>query len=506
MPLTRRDLLGQAAASLAATALPLGGVSGRPAVDAAPPQTDPFVRLDATGQAQLVRRGEVSARELAEAAIGRIERLDVSLNAVVTRAFERGLALADSALPQGPFKGVPFLFKDLMNWDGVRTTMGSRLFAENISQKTDEPARRMLATGLVPLGKTNVPEFGLLPTTQSQLLGPAHNPWNPEFDPGGSSGGAAVAVAAGMVPIASASDGGGSIRVPASNTGLFGFKPSRGRVPVRTARPGKLSVIHCLSRSVRDSAALLDAIHLTAAEGSTLPPPVHDPNQPGRELRIAWSTRSLSGEDAHPDCAQAVESAAHLCAALGHPIEEASPDLDANIFIDHFLTFWSQIPAALVDRIRTQSGSLPPRWVLEPWTWGLVDRYAKLPANALQRAIAYRAEVTQQMARFHERYDLWLTPVLARPPLRTGELDGTTPYAQALKGAIDYVAFTPIANVTGQPSMSVPLHWNADNLPIGALFTGRLGEDATLLALARQLEQARPWADRWPRLSAARSA
>ena len=257
------NVIVQAALGAAAAALPLGCASGRAAVATSPEGLDSFAQLDATEQARLVRRREVSPRELAEAAIARIEALDGRLNAVVTRAFERGLTLADRPLPDGPFRGVPFLFKDLMDWEGVRTTFGSRLFAGNIASKTDEPARRMLAAGLVPLGKTNTPELGLLPTTQSQLLGPAHNPWNPAFDPGGSSGGAAVAVASGMVPMAGASDGGGSIRVPACNTGLFGFKPSRGRVPARSARPGRLSVAHCVSRSVRDSAALLEAIHIT---------------------------------------------------------------------------------------------------------------------------------------------------------------------------------------------------------------------------------------------------
>jgi amidase len=504
--LTRRDLIKQAALSAAAAGLPMGCATAAGPVSAGPEGLDPFARLDATEQARLVRRREVSPRELAEAAIARIETLDGSLNAVVSRAFERGLALAEAPLPEGPFRGVPYLFKDLMDWEGVRTTFGSRLFAGNIARKTDEAARRMLATGLVPLGKTNTPELGLLPTTQSQLLGPAHNPWNPAFDPGGSSGGAAVAVASGMVPIASASDGGGSIRVPACNTGLFGFKPSRGRIPPRTVRPGQLSVIHCVSRSVRDSETLLEAIHITSAEGSELPPPVHDPEQSGRGLRIAWSTRSLYGAATHPDCVTAVESAARLCESLGHHVEDASPDLDADAFIDHFLTFWSLIPSALVDRITQQSGSPPPRDGFEPWTWGLVERFRKLPADAVARAVDHMAQLARQMERFHQRYDVWLTPVLSKPALRSGELDGNTPYAEALEEAVAYVAFTPIANATGQPSMSVPLHWNAHNLPIGALFTGRVGEEATLLALARQLERARPWAQRWPGVSAARGS
>jgi amidase len=493
--LDRREFL-RAGAGAALTA------AAAPWLPIAASAEDEFSRLDALGQAELVRSGAVSARELAEAAIRRIEQLNPVLNAVVATDFERALERCERRLPEGPFTGVPFLFKDLMEYEGVRYTSGSALFRDNVGSKTPELARRMEATGLVVLGKTNTPEFGLLPCTEPDLFGPARNPWNLSYDPGGSSGGTAVAVASGMVPMAQGGDGGGSIRVPSSNCGLFGIKVSRGRQPEPSRSPGDLSVLHVLTRSVRDSAAMLQATALTAAEGSRLPPPVALPGQKPRRLRIAYHTTDLSGVRSHPECVAAVESSARLCELIGHRVEEARPKLDGESFFENFLVLWSFIPTALLEQITKQFGGPVPPTAFESWTWGLVDHYRKQPAGALEAAENYMGEVTREMARFHELYDVVLTPVLSKPGVRTRELSPDLPFEELRRRVVAYVSYTPIANATGGAAMSVPLYWTADGYPVGSHFSGRPGDEAALFTLAEQLEKARPWANRRPRVFA----
>jgi amidase len=490
--LDRREFLRMGAgAALAAAAAPW--------LPAAAVADDDFSRLDALGQAELVKSGAVSPRELAEAAIRRIERLNPVLNAVVATDFERALKRCEGPLPEGPFAGVPFLLKDLVEYEGVAYTSGTALFRDRIGRTTPKLAKRMEAAGLVVLGKTNTPEFGLLPCTEPKLLGPARNPWALSYDPGGSSGGAAVAVASGMVPMAQGGDGGGSIRVPSSNCGLFGIKVSRGRQPEPSRTPGDLAVRHVLTRSVRDSAAILQATALTPAEGSLLPPPVSPPGQPQRHLRIAYHATNLAGVDAHPDCVAAVESTARLCELLGHRVEEAQPKIDGESFIEHFLVLWSLIPTMILEQVTKQLGHPVPRSAFEGWTWGLVDHYREQPEGALEAAEEHMREVTREMARFHELHDVVLTPVLSKPGVRTGELAPDLPFEELRRRVVAYVSYTPVANATGSPAMSVPLHWTADGYPVGSHFSGRVGEEATLFALAEQLEEARPWASRRPR-------
>jgi len=463
---------------------------------------DDFSRLDALGQAELVRGGAVSARELALAAIRRIEKLNPVLNAVVATDFERALERCLRPLPEGPFTGVPFLLKDLEDYQGMRYTSGSLLFRDRVGSATPELTRRMEATGLVVLGKTNTPEFGLLPCTEPKLFGPARNPWDASFDPGGSSGGAAVSVASGMVPMADGGDGGGSIRVPSSNCGLFGIKVSRGRQPEPALRPVDLAVRHVLTRSVRDSAAMLQATALSHAEGSRLPSPLAPSDRKPRRLRIASHTTDLTGVRSHPECVAAVVSSARLCELLGHRVEEAKPKIDGESFIDHFLVLWSFIPAMILDEVTRELGRPVPPNAFEGWTWGLVDHYRKQPEGALEAAAKYMQEVTREMARFHESYDLVLSPVLSRPGVRTGELSPDLPFEELWRRVVAYVTYTPVANATGSPAMSVPLHWTPEGYPVGSHFSGRPGEEATLFALAEQLEEARPWANRRPRLLA----
>ena len=500
--LDRREFLTRTARG--ALALGGAGLSGWP-IRPASAATDELATLDALAQAELVRAGKLSPRELLEAAIARAEALNPRLNAIVTRMYEAARGRADGALPEGPFTGVPTLVKDLTPYDGVRLTLGCRFFKDNVADFTHPFAERMERGGFVVLGKSNTPEFGLLPTTESFLLGPASNPWNLAYSPGGSSGGSAAAVAAGIVPIAQASDGGGSIRVPASNCALFGMKATRGRFPEPgpKRRGGELAVRGFVSRSVRDGQAAFDLVALKAEEGSTLPPPVQSGTVEPRQLRIAFSTRDLRGRDAHPECAEAVRKTAALCESLGHAVEEGAPSLDGAAFNEHFLTFWAQGAAEVIDGVAAQLGGKPPRDAFEPWTWGLRDLFAKRPADAVAQADRYMLEVTRKLEAFHRQYDVWLTPVLGRPPLRTGEASQEQPFDELLEQLITYVSFTPLANATGQPAMSVPLHWTDDGLPVGSHFLARPGEEALLFALAEQLEAAQPWADRWPPVSIA---
>jgi len=458
-----------------------------------------LVGLDALGQAELVRSGAVSPRELVMAAIARIERLDPVLNAVVATDFGRALERVDDGVPEGPFAGVPYLIKDLIEYEGLPWRNGSRLSADSVGRTNPEYVKRTLATGVVVLGKSATPEFGLLPVTEPRIHGATRNPWNLEHTPGGSSGGAAAAVAAGLVPFAQASDGGGSIRIPASCCGLFGMKVSRGRQPEPgRPLPGELAVTHCLTRSVRDSEVLLQATARGAADGSTLPPPLPLLGEAQRLLRVAWYTTDPSGERVDPECVAATESAARLCELLGHVVEPARPDFDGEAFVEHFLVLWAHIAHAVVEQARRATGELPPRDALEAWTWGLRDHYLAQPAGALERAVTHMQATTEALRRFHERFDVVLTPTLSKPPLRVHELAPDLPFETLRERTLAWVGFTPVANATGAPSMSVPLHWTAGGLPVGSMFTAPHGREAWLFALARQLEQARPWAGRRP--------
>lgn len=485
-------------AMLARTAMAAGAALASPVLSplAALAARDPFWRLDATAQAALVRRGEVSPLELVDAAIARVEALNPVLNAVVTRTFERARDAARSGLPDGPFKGVPYLVKDLNDLAGVRTTSGSRLYADRVPDQTRLYVQRALNAGLVSLGKSNTPEFGLLGTTESLLLGPCRNPWNPEYTPGGSSGGAGAAVAAGMVPIAHATDGGGSIRIPASCCGLFGLKPSRGRLNPAEADPDvDISVHHCVSRTVRDSAAMFAAAEYRGAD-APLPPVGHVTGPADRRLRVAFSTRAATGAAPHPDVETAAQRTAHLCAGLGHHVEEAAPTVDGEAFADAFMVVWSSGAAARLDVARRRE--LNPEDVLEPWTLGLAAAYEKLPDSALADALAYFEQMERLFEAFYSRYDVALTPTLAAPPVRIGEQAPTVDYATLYERVLDWVAYTPVHNAAGTAAMSVPLGWSSNGLPIGMQFSTQRGGERTLFELAYELEAAAPWADRWP--------
>jgi len=501
-PSSRRRFLHAAATLAAVNVMPARAAVREPQSKLG---SDELAGLDALGQAELIRLKKISPLELVDSAIARIEKFDPALNSIITRTFEQARKRASQPLPAGPFSGVPFLVKDLEPVAGVRQTFGSGAFKSNVAMYTSEVILRMERAGLIMVGKSNTPEFGLLPVTEPRAFGATHNPWNAAHSPGGSSGGAAAAVAAGLVPIATASDGGGSIRIPSSCCGLFGLKISRGRNPEAPGvKDDGLSVIHCVARSVRDSAALLDATRgPTAGERWYAPPPQRPYSQevgtpPGR-LRIAFTTKDFAGNPVHPDCAQAVTSTAKLCEELGHTVEEAVPQFDGRLFGESFLVLWAAVAGRAVKTAKKLSGGKITAGAFEPWTQKLVEMDAKYdPSDVSMVWTGVAQQANLAMVKFLTKYDVLLTPTLGRPPVKIGELDQTWPVEKLIPWLNAYVPFTPLANATGQPAMSVPLYWNADGLPIGSHFFGHHTDEVTLLRLASQLEQARPWTKRRP--------
>jgi amidase len=468
--------------------------------------------LDATAQAGLVRERELTPAELVAAAIERIERLNPVLNAVVTPMYDRALEQARGELPEGPFSGVPYLLKDLgAQVAGVRYTEGSRFLAGFVSQHDQELVLRHRRAGLIGLGKTNTPEFGILPTTEPLLSGPTRNPWNLEHSSGGSSGGSAAAVASGMVPIAHASDGGGSIRIPASCCGLFGLKPTRMRNPTGPGLGDGLaghSVEHALTRSVRDSAALLDATAGPDPGAPYFAPPPGRPfssevgADPGR-LRIAVTTEAVTGVAVDAECVRAVEATARLCEELGHDVFPFTPaGLDGDELTSAFLVLYTAGVGAAVAVWSHALGREPQGDELEPLTWAMREVAMARGAVDYLLALARLQLISRRIATYYSGFDVWLMPVLAEPPVLLGTLDAPfdNPLFPLMRAAL-YVPFTPIANVTGQPAMSVPLHWTEAGLPVGSQFMGRYADEATLFRLAAQLEEARPWAARRPPLA-----
>lgn len=496
----RRDFI------TASSAVALTGMLPRP-VKAA---TDAFVEYDGMGQAALVRKGEVSSLELVEAAIARIEKMNPALNAVVHKLYDKGRAAAQGDLPDGPFKGVPYLIKDLSELQDAPLTFGSKLFADYVADRDNGSVLRAKQAGLVIIGKTNTPEFGFVSTTESQLLGAARNPYNAAYHTGGSSGGAGAAVASGMVPFAHASDGGGSIRIPASVNGLVGLKPSRGRLFTNSpplSNP-EIAVRLAVSRSVRDTAQILNVSELK----NPTPPlaPVGFVSAASKKrLKIAFGTLTYDEKEAHPHVRRATERAAKLCADLGHQVEEVDINLINADFIYHFMSIWSSAAYELVENARliglTQMRWVNPENVLEKFTHGLADLFrARVHDNPdiLAEAAEYCARLGAAYDAFFENYDVILSPVLRRPPLLIGEQDSSKSFEALYDNIIDYVSYTAQYNAAGNPAISLPLFTAPDGLPIGSQFAAKTGNDAMLLHLAYELEAARPWAQRWPGISA----
>ena len=453
--------------------------------------SDALAEHDALALGAMVNRGAMSASDLVTAAIKRIERLDPQLNAIAAEGFEQALSRAAAYVPDGaPFAGVPYLLKDLIEYPGLPFQSGSRMFRGNVSDwRSDYVAQTELA-GLIVLGKTTTPEFGLLPSTEPQLTGVTRNPWNLVLSPGGSSGGACAAVAAGMVPFAHASDGGGSIRIPASLCGLFGFKPSRGRQSAsrRTQMPADISVDHCVSWSVRDSARLLS---LTERAGPDAIGFVRGPQS--RRLRIGCIMENYYGARPDAEVEQAVSRTARLCRELDHQVDEAAWSFDGEEFADHFMTVWGAGAAGVAQLYARRMGRPADKTVLEPWTLAMAEEFNRKGEAQLHLALAYFDRLTREAEGWHDRYDVFLSPVTRRATLNVGAFAPTRD-PQALRAAvIDFASYTPVHNVIGAPAMSVPLGRTASGSPIGSQFAAKVGDDATLLSLAYELEAAAPW-------------
>jgi amidase len=472
--------------------------------------TDAF--MDATAQAALVRAGEAKASELVEAAIERIERLNPELNAVITPLFDSAREQADSmGAGDGEFAGVPFLLKDLVchsAGDPIYSGMRFLKAQHHVEEHDSVLASRFRAAGFVFLGKTNTPELGILPTTEPEAFGPTRNPWVTGHSTGGSSGGSAAAVASGMVPVAHANDGGGSIRIPASECGLVGLKPTRGRTslgPDLGDVMGGLACEHVLTRSVRDTAAILDAVCGPATGDPYFAPPPARPyrDEVGAEvgnLRIGLFTTSVLGS-VHPDCTAAAESTARLLESLGHVVETAHPAaLEDADFVGNFITLWAVGNAATIDfwnlRYHRQLGADD----MEPLTWALTEMGRSFSGPQLLAAVEWLQGWSRRVqAWWEEGFDLLLTPTIAEPPPPLGQFESPpdNPLAGLFRaGAL--VPFTPPFNVTGQPAISLPLDWNDDGLPIGSQLVAPYAREDVLIRVASQLEQAAPWAGQLP--------
>lgn len=470
--------------------------------------------LDGTAQAELVRKGEVTPLELVDAAIARIEHVNPHLNAVTIPLFEKARAQAQREdLPHGSFRGVPFLLKDLVCASaGDPLHNGMRLLKD---AGFTAPYDTYLATkfrqaGFIFLGKTNTPELGLNATTEPEAYGPSRNPWDVRYSTGGSSGGSAAAVAAGLVPIAHANDGGGSIRIPASECGLVGLKPSRGRVSLGPdfgdAWHG-LAIEGVVTRSVRDTAAVLDAISGTMPGDPYAAPPQRRPfsqevgANPG-QLRIGVMKRAPAGRvPLHVDCLAAVESVAQLLASLGHRVEESHPPaLDEQIYTEHFSDVVASHTVHTLALLGQAIGRPLTQNDVELWTWTVAERGRRLSAGQYLSAIHWLQVWTRRVVQWWtDGFDLLLTSTLAAPPPPLGTLvaDPHDPGA-GWNRLLDLIQFTPAYNITGQPAISLPLHWNAAGLPIGIQLVAAFGREDLLLQVAAQLEQTRPWHDRRP--------
>ena len=467
--------------------------------------TDEFQWLDATAQAELVRDREVKPDELVDAALARIEELNPILNAVVT-------PIDQQPAQDGPFTGVPFLVKDLaIEISGTRFTEGSRFLRDNISKHDQELAVRYRNAGLVTLGKTNTCEFGLMPACEPVLFGPTHNPWAPGRSTNGSSGGSAAAVASGMVPMAHGNDMGGSIRYPAAWCGLFGLKPTRARVPLGPEYgdfPGGFAMEHALTRSVRDSAALLDAVAGPEPGDPYWAPPRERPyadearTDPGR-LRIAVTTTPRGGQTVHPDYAVAAQDAIALMTNLGHDVEEARPEVFTDAYNEAFGTAYSAAFPWIVEYWVRHQGREPEPDEIEPRTRAFWERGRHIPTSQYLLAIEEIQRVARSVAAFFDRYDVWMTPTLGGPPVELGVMPGTeTDPMRGDEAMGTFLMFDgELANLTGNPAMSVPLFFDSEGLPIGIHFMSAFGDEATLFRLAGQLEQAKPWAGRRPAMA-----
>jgi amidase len=471
---------------------------------------DELMSMSASEQAAAVRTGEVSAVELVEASLAAIDDLNGEINAVVTPVAERAHVEAAQVQPgdERPLAGVPMVVKDLLQLTaGVRTTFGSRAAGDFVPGFDTALVGQLRDAGAILVGKTNTPEFGILPTTEPERFGPTRNPWDRSRTTGGSSGGTAAAVAAGMVAFGHGNDGGGSIRIPASCCGLVGLKPSRGRIsvaPLVTA-PAGLSTDGFLTWTVADTALGLDIGSGYQPGDMAWPPPPEgafvdavdrDPGQ----LRIGFTTVAPNGTDVHPECVAATEQAARLLESLGHHVEEAAPEWDAERFIDTFVAVWVAELGSAVSGLGALVGHPLELDQIEPLSREMAEEAHMMTAVEAFHALTVLRSYSRAVVAWWSDHDVLLTPTLAQPPIPLGSLapDPGEPAMQSLEKSATFVPFTPPLNVTGQPAISLPLHQSADGLPIGVQLVGPPSGEELLLSLAGQLERAAPWTDRRP--------
>jgi amidase len=468
-----------------------------------------YSNYDGLGLAELIAKKKISPLELLNSVHERVDALNPKLNALCHLFFDKAEAQINEGLGPGPFHGVPFVLKDLNQYlVGTITSAGSRIFKNSVAEFDSTLVQRYKQAGLVIFGKTNAPELGLTTTTESVAFGQTRNPWNLERTTGGSSGGSGAVVGSRILPMAHGTDGGGSIRIPASCCGVFGFKPTRARVPMGPTQFESwngCSHQHALTLSVRDSAALLDA-SVGAELGSPYfsPPPVRPflkevGAEPGR-LRIALVTATPAGTPVDPECKKGVLDAAKLCEGLGHSVEETTLPIDFALAGSAFLAILQVSLARTLDDAATVLGRPVSEQDVEPVTWVTMQAGIKVPSVTYSRAIATLHQIGLAMAKFQRNYDVIMSPTLAKPPVALGLLSLSQDVQTWSKEAMEFSPYTRLYNITGQPSMSVPLHWTPDGLPVGVMFSGRFGEDATLFRLAAQLEKAQPWARRTPQL------
>lgn len=466
--------------------------------------------FDGLGLAELVAQGDKTPDALLDAALARVDARDGEINALVGRLEDLARRAIEQGLPAGPFRGVPFLLKDLtLAIAGSPLTNGCALFEQYVPQVESELVARYRRAGLVIFGRTHSPEFGLTTSTESRLFGRTRNPWSPAHSAGGSSGGAAAAVAGGYLPLANASDGGGSIRIPASCCGLFGMKPTRGRTPAGP-QAGEgwagMGTVHAVTRSVRDSAALLDA---TAGGDPGAPYAAQPPERPWLEevgrapgsLRIAIQRQAFNGIEPHDDCSAAVDAAAGLCRALGHEVVEAPFETLPDALALAAVTIISANTKATLDLRAAELGRTLEEADVEPATWRLVKLAETRSAADYVEATRILHLSGRALAEHMLRYDLVLSPTMAAPPQPLGVLSLSNPDPEEqTRALLQTIGYTQLANVTGNPAMSVPLHWNGEGLPIGVQFIARMDDEATLYRLAAQIEAEQPWFDRRPPL------
>jgi amidase len=468
-----------------------------------------LAKYDALGIAELIRKKQITALEAVEDVIRRIERVNPQINAVLTKNFdlEKARARARQISGEGMFAGAPVMLKNLTQYKDARIDSGSRLSARYlekggvVAQQNSPLVDAMERAGMIITGICNSPELGLIDSTEPILHGPTRNPWKTDFTSGGSSGGSAAAIAAGIIPLAHGNDGGGSIRVPASQCGVFGLKPSRRRELGNGigARGGGIEALNisnnlCLSRSVRDTAAFLNAVE--NKNDPNLPPVGFISGPSKKRLKIALVLEALNGKQPHPEVEKAIRSTAKLCEKLGHKIEEVKPDINGAEFTDAFTGLWASGTVRLEQQAEQWLGKgTKLEDVLEPWTLGLIELAKRRGVQACwQKAIAEFGKTAASVEKLFQTYDVILSPALRNPPHKIGWHDPRVEFNTLLARVFDDVGYTPLHNACGTPAMSAPLYWTPDGLPVGSQFAAWRGGEATLLHLAYELEAARPWA------------